>query len=312
MKIFPTLLLAISLSFSLLTPLAAQTPSAERLDDWRSKAAAGDVNAAIHLGDAYSHGRGVAQNLDEAARYYSLAADQDSEMALLKLKSLPTAYTSTWWKKRAEQGDENALRNLAESYTLTVDGRQPDWESAVHYYGEAADAGDEIALETLKNLPYEHTCMWWEKKAFERDTEAAFLAGESYEKGLGIEVNIPQAVRFYAMASEMGNPVATARLQALPLADTVSWWDYRAMKGDLSASLYLMKAYGTAQLEAPKVLMASKYAILAAAQGDSNCLYAILAVLATFFLMIIIRPLRGIAFAAALLLIAWLAVLMVI
>ncbi len=312
MKLFPTLLLLVSATLSVLSPLSAQTVTDQRVDEWRSEAAAGDVSAAIHLGDAYAHGRGVAQNLDEAARYYSLAADQDSEMALLKLKSLPTAYTATWWKKRATQGDANALRNLAESYTLSFDGRQPDWESAVHYYGEAADDGDELALEALKILPYEYSCAWWEKKAFERDVEAAFLAGESYEKGRGIEVDIPQAVRFYAMASELGNPVATARLQALPLAETVSWWDYRAMKGDIAASLYLLKAYGNAELGAAKVLMASKYSILAAAQGDKNCLYGILGALASFLLMVIIRPLRGIAFTLLLLLLAWLVVLVVI
>lgn len=312
MKMVTFLVLVLALSGTSLTPLAAQTVSDKRMDAWRSKANAGDVNAAIHLGDVYSHGRGVARNLDEAARYYCMAADQDSEMAVMKLKSLPSAYTATWWKKRAAKGDVNALRNLAESYTQSGHGRQVDWESAVHYYGEAADDGDELSLETLRSLPYEHTCMWWEKKAFERDVEAAFLAGESYEQGRGIEVDIPQAVRFYAMASELGNAVANARLQALPLADTVSWWDYRAMNGDLAASLYLVKAYGTAQLGVPKVLLAAKYGILAAAQGDRNCLYAILAALVLFALMLIIRPLRALAFSSALLLIAWLCVLMVL
>lgn len=282
-----------------------------RMNDWQKQAEAGNAEAALALGDAYAHGRSGAKNLDASVRYYGMAVDLGSEVALIKMKKLPPAYTVSWWEQRADKGDASAWRDLAESYCM-VEGRKADWETAARYYGRAADAGDQLAVEQMNSLPYEYTCFWWEKKALDGDADAANLAAKSYEIGRGTEADLQQAVRYYAVAAESGDAAALEKLTNLPLSDTLGWWDSRACGGELAASLYLANAYGTGQFGAYQVIVAGKYAALAAMQGDSFYRCAILGALALFILLLIIRHTRSLAFALAMLSLIWFSTLLVL
>lgn len=278
---------------------------------WEQRAKTGDVAAALFLGSCYEAGNGVAKDLNVAASYYAMAADKNDAQAIAKMSELPTVYTKTWWERRGDEGHAADKRALAESYAKGR-GATPDLEAATRYYGEAADAGDAASLEQMKSLPLQYTAEWWEKKALAGDAEAAFFVAEGYAAGRGTRVDMAQANRYYSIAAEEGHPDAAAKLQAMPLVDTADWWDERAAKGDLEASLYLVKAYGTGQLGPIKVMLASKYVILAATQGNKDCLYALVGFIALFVLLFAIPMTRGLAFGLTALLAVWFALLLVV
>lgn len=278
---------------------------------WEQHSKTGDASAACFLGACYEEGQGVVKDLDVAARYYGMAADKGDATALAKMSELPTIYTKLWWERRSDEGNVADKRALADSYAKGT-GSSPDWETAARYYGEAADAGDAPSLEQMKTLPLQYTAEWWEKKALAGDADAAFFVAEGYAAGRGTRVDMTLANRYYSIAAEEGHPTAAAKLQALPLVDTADWWDERAMKGDLEASQYLMKAYGTGQMGPIKVMMASKYVILAATQGNKDCLYALVGFMALFVLLFAIPFTRGLAFGVTALLGVWFALMLVI
>lgn len=285
-------------------------PLASSSSWWLARSKSGDVAADLFLAASYETGAGVPKDLDVAARYYGLAADKGDEAALAKMMELPTIYTKAWWERRADEGSAVDKRALADSFAKGT-GSAPDWESAARCYGEAADAGDALALAQMRTLPLQYTAEWWEKKALAGDAEAAFFVAEGYATGRGTRVDANQANRFYAIAAEEGHPDAAGKLKQMPLADTADWWDEQAVKGDLEASLYLVKAYGGGHMGPIKVMMASKYAMLAATQGSMDCLYAIMGVIALFVLLLAIPKTRGIAFGLMVVAAIWFALLIV-
>ncbi len=305
MHFLSSLSLSLFLSILLITDLHAAPVNSAQLEQTmeglRIKAESGDAPAALQLGDIYARGDvGTHEHdYDSAVRFYGLAADLNDESALTKMKALPPAYTSAWWQKRADAGDETAMRGLGESYAAAP---KPDWDSVARCYGEAADAGDALSLEQMKTLPYEFTCAWWERKAFNGDAAAAKLAAQSYEDGRGVDVDRYQAVRFYAIAAQCGDATAVESLKNLPLEETVTWWNQRAMDGDVEATLYLVNAYATAQLGYLKLVAAVKYCILAAVQGEIAYIVGILAAIGLFCFLLTIRPTRGLVFTLSLLL----------
>ena len=91
------------------------------------RAQAGDAKAQYNLGAAYAYGKGVAEDLEEAVK---------------------------WWRKAAEQGDAMAQTNLGSMYANGL-GVAKDEAEAVKWYRKAAEQGNAHAKENLKKLGVE-------------------------------------------------------------------------------------------------------------------------------------------------------------
>mmetsp|Transcript_1149 Transcript_1149/g.1605 ORF Transcript_1149/g.1605 Transcript_1149/m.1605 type:complete len:218 (+) Transcript_1149:128-781(+) len=91
-------------------------------------------------------------------------------------------------KRRAENGEAQAQRELALCYRFGAGGFRIDLGLAFHWFCEAA----------------------WSS-----DTQAQFWLGDCYHHGIGVEISIPRAVSWYSAAALRGNKFAIKRLHGL-------------------------------------------------------------------------------------------------
>ena len=129
------------------------------------------------------------KNLEEAVKWYRLAADQGYEVAQNNLgvsyeygdgveKNLEEAVK--WYRLAADQGDADAQNNLGLAYN-NGDGVEKDPKEAVKWYGRAAEQGH---------------------------TQAHFNLAQSYHFGTGVKKNHKKALRLYLAAANSGDPGA--------------------------------------------------------------------------------------------------------
>ena len=164
----------------------------ENVAKWKKEAEAGNAEAQLKLGNAYSDGKGVPKDAAQAV---------------------------TWWRKAAEQGNATAQRKLGASY-LSGEGmpkdptRNPfllleeDAKLGVEWLRKAAEQGDVEAQyvlgqhfndegwvtampggkTTLANDP-NHTAeaiKWYTKAAEQGHAGAQFSLGWMYDQGEGV------------------------------------------------------------------------------------------------------------------------------
>jgi localization factor PodJL len=173
-------------------PQASPLRSAERIpagignSGLRTAAANGDASAAFELASRLADGRGVQQNLSEAAAWFERAAAQGLVPAQFRLgglyekglgvrKNVDTArrlYTAA-----AEAGHAKAMHNLAVLYAEGIEGK-PDYSTAARWFRRAADHG---VIDSQYNL--------------------AIL----YARGIGVETNLAEAFKWFALASREGD-----------------------------------------------------------------------------------------------------------
>jgi localization factor PodJL len=149
-------------------------------------AANGDPAAAFEIASRLADGRGVQQNLSEAAVWFERAAAKGLVPAQFRLgglyekglgvrKNLDTArrlYTAA-----ANAGHAKAMHNLAVLYAEGIEGK-PDYATASRWFRKAADHG---VVDSQYNL--------------------AIL----YARGIGVETNLPEAFKWFALASREGD-----------------------------------------------------------------------------------------------------------
>ena len=84
------------------------------------------------------------------------------------------------------------------------------------------------------------------------DIEAIFLMGTAYDEGLGVEVDYPEAVRWYRLAGErehvlgmhnLGNVYRDGRGVEVDHVAAAQWWLRAARVGDAITQLRLGEAY---------------------------------------------------------------------
>ncbi len=105
------------------------------VESWQRAAAKGDGRAQAMLGRAYENGHGVEKNLEEAARWYRLAAEQNVASAQYHLAAMldegrgvpqDPAQALTLYRKAAERGIPEAQYALGSRYATGRDIRQDD------------------------------------------------------------------------------------------------------------------------------------------------------------------------------------------
>lgn len=191
----------------------------ERLDALIRDAQAGSGSASCRLGDLYLKGEAVAQDWEEAFRWYSLGAAQgdaqaQSNLGTMFLRGLgcpkDEAQAVVWYRKSAEQGNPIGQFNLAERY-LRGEGIAPDLTEAFEWFSAAGRQGH---------------------------MESGYHVGTMYRFGRGVERNLVAAADLHVAASRGGSLSARAAL-----AEYLDELQDIALSGDAIASRCLSEIH---------------------------------------------------------------------
>jgi localization factor PodJL len=158
----------------------------------RAAAAKKDPAAEYEIAQRFAEGRGVPQNLPEAASWFDLAAKQGLAPAQFRLggfyekgfgvkKDLDAA--RKLYSAAAAAGNAKAMHNLAVLYAEGIDGK-PDYQNAAKWFRRGADYGL---------------------------TDSQYNLGILYGCGIGMPVNLAEAYKWFALAARDGDGEATAK-----------------------------------------------------------------------------------------------------
>jgi localization factor PodJL len=178
-------------------PRTAALPSPDKLPaaiggTLRAAAAKGDPAAEYEIAQRYAEGRGLPQNLAEAADWFDRAAKQGLAPAQFRLggfyekgfgvkKDLDAA--RRLYLAAAEAGNAKAMHNLAVLYAEGIDGK-PDYQNAAKWFRKAADYGL---------------------------TDSQYNLGILFGRGIGMEPNLPEAYKWFTLAARDGDKESAAK-----------------------------------------------------------------------------------------------------
>ena len=167
-------------------------PPSERLPDGiggpalRAAALKGDPAAAYEIGMRFAEGKGIAPNLDEAAKWYDRAAQAGVVPAIFRL--------GTFYEKG-----------------LSV---KKDVDIARRYYLQAAERGSAKAMHNLavldadgggKGANYKSAAQWFRKAADRGVADSQFNLGILYARGIGVEQNLAESFKWFSLAAAQGD-----------------------------------------------------------------------------------------------------------
>jgi localization factor PodJL len=167
-------------------------PPTERLPDGiggpvlRAAALKGDPAAAYEIGVRFAEGKGVAPDLDQAAKWYDRAAQAGVVPALFRL--------GTFYEKG-----------------LSV---KKDVDIARRYYAQAAERGSAKAMHNLavldadgggKGANYKSASTWFRKAADRGVADSQFNLGILYARGIGVEQNLAESFKWFSLAAAQGD-----------------------------------------------------------------------------------------------------------
>jgi localization factor PodJL len=153
----------------------------------------GDPAAEFAVGSRLAEGRGVPQDIEQAAIWYQRAAQKGFAIAQYRLAtyyergigvSKDLGRALVWYRRAAEQGNVKAMHNLGVLLS-SRDLGAPDYAAAVPLFQKAADTG-------LRDSQYNLAVL--------------------YESGLGVEQDFARAYRYLALAARQGDAQAVKRL----------------------------------------------------------------------------------------------------
>jgi localization factor PodJL len=167
-------------------------PPTERLPDGiggpvlRTAALKGDPAAAYEVGVRFAEGKGVAADLDQAAKWYDRAAQAGVVPAIFRL--------GTFYEKG-----------------LSV---KKDVDIARRYYLQAAERGSAKAMHNLavldadgggKGANYKSASIWFRKAADRGVADSQFNLGILYARGIGVEQNLAESFKWFSLAAAQGD-----------------------------------------------------------------------------------------------------------
>lgn len=169
-----------------------QIPASEKLPEsiggapLRSAALKGNPAAAYEVATRFAEGKGVAANLDEAAKWYDRAAQGGIVPAIFRVGTLYEKGISVkkdvdtarrYYLMAAERGSAKAMHNLA---VLDADGggKGADYRSASQWFRNAAERG--VA-------------------------DSQFNLGILYARGIGVEQNFAESFKWFSLAAAQGD-----------------------------------------------------------------------------------------------------------
>jgi localization factor PodJL len=179
------------------TPPAGAAVNADKLPAsispmLRTALLANNPAAEYELGARYAEGRGVAQNMAEAAVWMQRAADAGFVPAQFRLASLyekgdgvtkDQQAARRLYLDAAQKGHGKAMHNLAVLYAEGIDGK-PDYKSATEWFRKAAGYGV---------------------------TDSQYNLAILYARGIGVQANMAEAYRWFALAAANGDQDAARK-----------------------------------------------------------------------------------------------------
>jgi TPR repeat protein len=209
--------------------LAVTKNSKEAIKYYKISAKSGYVPSQAYLGYCLYNGIGIIKNQMEAVKWYRLASNQGYAPSQTNLgicyeygiegcleKDVTKAIEL--YQRAAEQNDATALFNLGHCYELGI-GVIVDIKKAIEYY-QASSNLDHIAAHNALAYYYsigyssylsqniiKSYCLY--KIAADKGyAESQCKLGLIYEKGIGIEKNLNEAIRYYRLSANQGNIAA--------------------------------------------------------------------------------------------------------
>ena len=259
------------LFFAIASGVFAQTTNIVTL---MLKAKSGEAEAQNALGEAYYDGKGVTENLTEAVKWFTKAAEQENAKAEYNLGDCyyygngvqyrDREEAVKWYTKAAEHGNADAQNDLGYCYKFG-EGVDRNLKKAVEWYTKAAEQGLPMAQCNLgicyengdgveKNL--EETVKWYTKAANQEYARAQYLLGKAYDNGKGVAKNDSEAMKWYLKAVKNNYPQA------------VSYYGVMLLVGDKQKGVtknipegvkYLRKAADLKNLDAINSLVGAYY-----------------------------------------------------
>jgi hypothetical protein len=229
-------------------------------EETRRAAERGDHLAQWSVGMNFSTGRDVAQDYQEAVKWFRKAAEQGNALAQLELgwaylfgKGVAADHSEAakWMRLSAEQGNDNAQSSLGDFYRCGA-GIPKDLSEAIKWYRLSAEQGND---------------------------NAQFFLGEFYRCGAGVAMDLTESTKWFRLSAEQGNADAQFRLglaylfghgAAKDYSESTRWERLSAEQGNASAQLCLSVAYSTGEGVPQNYVEAYKWANLAAAQGKDK------------------------------------------
>ena len=236
------------------------------LETWRTlealdrAAKGGDHLAQLSVGMKFSLGIDVAQDDQEAVK---------------------------WFRKAAEQGNSNAQLQLGWAY-LFGKGVEADHSEAAKWMRAAAEQGNALAQSSLGDfyrcgagIPKDFTesIKWYRLSAEQGNDNAQFYLGDFYLCGEGVAKDFTEAIKWHRLSAEQGNSDAQHRLGLAYVfgrgvekdySESTRWHRLSAEQGNAPAQLCLSVAYYTGGGVPQNYVEAYKWANLAAAQGKEK------------------------------------------
>jgi localization factor PodJL len=162
----------------------------------RLAAANGDASAEFEVGVRLAEGKGTAQDLQEAVRWYQRSAARGFAQAQYRLAThlergfgvaRDVGRARIWYLRAAEKGTVKAMHNLA-VLSASSEQTQPDYAVAGKWFAAASECG---LADSQYNL------------------------GVLHENGLGVAQSTVLAYKWYSLAAKGGDKDAIARREAI-------------------------------------------------------------------------------------------------
>lgn len=193
----------------------------------------GYLNAQKTLGYMFKTGHGISKDVDEAYKWYMMAAEQDDarsqyEVAVIlkekgnlneSIKWLHKAaknglVEAQWayghWKYSGRWGSPWGEKNMAEAYNWLSKAAQQGHMSAMFYTGLLYQNGQGIKKD------YKMAAYWYTEAAKKKNSNAQCYLGDLYYEGKGVEKNEELAIDCWKKASKNGSSLAKERLKKIP------------------------------------------------------------------------------------------------
>lgn len=175
----------------------------------------GDADAQVMVGHILQRGETGLIDVDEAAKWFRSAAQNDhadalvalGEMALRAQADMSPTEALPWLTRAADQGRADAMRVIADMYAKGT-GVAIDTAIAQQWLIRANAGGDMRAARRMGDILIESDAKaaldWYEKAAAKGDAEAAYIAAVMYAENIDIRPNSKKAVVLMRQAAEAG------------------------------------------------------------------------------------------------------------
>ena len=191
---------------------ARELPALER------RAARGDAESAILLGEAYHRGRIVSRDDAVATAWFTRAAETGVPLAQYWLArkhdlgdalSRDQAIAAEWYRRAAEQGYASAQNRLGELHARGL-GVAQDFTAALSWFERAAAQRHPEAISNLAAMyyhgrgvdrDYHQAFVLFQRAALQGSEAALLILGNMALHGLGTERSLVQAYQWYDLAS---------------------------------------------------------------------------------------------------------------